>query len=84
MFFQNLGEQAGGYHVHLYPVPYEFTTETDLCGADTTGGHFNPFNAGTTGPTQDELEVNFKLYSDVFRIGGAIEINNKHIIKKYK
>jgi len=47
---------AGGYHVHEFPLPYQFTTETDLCGSGVTRGHFNPLGA-TTGSTQDEFEV---------------------------
>jgi len=49
---------AGGYHVHEFPLPYQFTTETDLCGSGVTRGHFNPLGA-TTGSTQDEFEVGF-------------------------
>ncbi|XP_067951286.1 uncharacterized protein [Watersipora subatra] len=53
----NLNRQADGYHVHVYPLPYEFTSNTDLCGVESTGGHLDPFNGITTGATQELAEI---------------------------
>jgi Cu/Zn superoxide dismutase len=54
----NLQGKAGGYHVHLYPVPEGATSP---CSVDNVSGHFNPFSrtkwpAATVG-TDDQYEV---------------------------
>ncbi|XP_067657181.1 uncharacterized protein [Haliotis asinina] len=54
-----LAGKAGGYHVHLYPVPYQHTANQQLCSSDAVGGHWNPFVKPfpTTGSTTDVFEV---------------------------
>ncbi|XP_046552653.1 LOW QUALITY PROTEIN: uncharacterized protein LOC124262225 [Haliotis rubra] len=54
-----LARKAGGYHVHLYPVPYQQTASQQLCSQDAVGGHWNPFGMPfpTTGSTTDRFEV---------------------------
>lgn len=47
---------AGGYHVHIFPVPYQYSPESDLCGPSVTAGHFNPLMR-TRGDTQNDFEV---------------------------
>ena len=56
VLFQGLDNNGAGYHIHVYPLPYQYTESTDLCGASSTGGHFSPF-ATSVGSTQDVKEV---------------------------
>ena len=39
---EGLGEGAGSFHVHKYPVPPKMNEDDSPCGR--TGGHFNPYN----------------------------------------
>ncbi|XP_052229101.1 uncharacterized protein LOC127843264 [Dreissena polymorpha] len=39
----NLGNKAGGYHVHVWPVPVK-TSAGGHCSDSDVSGHFNPFN----------------------------------------
>lgn len=40
---RGLQGRAGGYHVHVWPVPQHLAANQALCGADNVAGHFNPF-----------------------------------------
>lgn len=40
---RGLQSRAGGYHVHVWPVPQHLAANQALCGADNVAGHFNPF-----------------------------------------
>ncbi|XP_071947606.1 uncharacterized protein [Antedon mediterranea] len=52
---ENLGMEAGGYHVHLLPVPMEADSP---CSPASVQGHFNPFNSVIpTNGTDDMFEV---------------------------
>ncbi|KAL4232370.1 hypothetical protein ACF0H5_009938 [Mactra antiquata] len=60
----NLQARAGGYHVHLYPVPQRVTESDTVCDATSVAGHYNPFNvivdSGYPAPattTPDKYEV---------------------------
>ena len=61
----NLKSKAGGYHVHLYPVPQKRGMNEAVCDADDVAGHFNPFNVdvdssvypSATSTTPDMYEV---------------------------
>lgn len=60
----NLRSEAGGYHIHEYPVPQRVTADQNLCSGASVGGHFNPFNIvyGAGSPaaatsTEDVYEV---------------------------
>lgn len=55
--FQHLQNKAGGYHVHEYPLPYQYDSDTNLCGPEQVGGHWNPLGGATSGVTQDDFEV---------------------------
>ncbi|XP_064630312.1 uncharacterized protein LOC135489083 [Lineus longissimus] len=54
----NLQSEAGGFHVHLYPVPEGAASP---CSAGSVSGHFNPFSKTTWPPatqgTDDQYEV---------------------------
>ena len=60
-----LNQQAGGYHVHQYPVPIAQSDSSadplsQFCSPTAVGGHWNPFNAAYPGPasgTQDMYEI---------------------------
>lgn len=55
-----LASMAGGYHVHVNPVP---VGSASPCSASSVGGHFNPFNVNATaGPidgsgSDDQYEI---------------------------
>ena len=40
----NLRSQAGGYHVHSWPVPQRVDKDQSMCSGASVSGHFNPFN----------------------------------------
>ncbi|XP_046342828.2 uncharacterized protein LOC124123706 [Haliotis rufescens] len=54
-----LASKAGGYHVHLYPVPYQYTANQALCSPEAVGGHWNPLGMPfpANGSTTDRFEV---------------------------
>ncbi|XP_033102965.1 uncharacterized protein LOC117105796 isoform X1 [Anneissia japonica] len=49
---QNLGNLAGGYHVHLLPVPMKAESP---CSVMSVQNHFNPFNASTPANGTDDM-----------------------------
>ncbi|XP_074640969.1 uncharacterized protein LOC141898776 [Tubulanus polymorphus] len=70
----NLAANAGGYHVHLYPVPYN---QPLPCSPANVAGHFDPFGPtkapvnGTGSPNQYEvgdLSGKFGLLTDLNKI----------------
>ena len=55
-----LNNQAGGYHVHLFPTGGAEVQQADRCQGVDVGGHLNPFGAPyplPVGGTNDEYEV---------------------------
>ncbi|CAG2196972.1 unnamed protein product [Mytilus edulis] len=58
-----LSNNAGGYHVHKWPVPEKWETEQKVCDANSVSGHFNPFGIDTSSDpaatvgTDDQYEV---------------------------
>lgn len=61
--FENLRDQASGYHVHKYPVSQRITANEVECSNSELSGHWNPFDiplnsspAPGTG-TNDQYEV---------------------------
>ena len=79
-FKQNLDNNGGGYHIHEYPLPYQFEAITDQCGSGSTGGHFNPFGATGYNPsqnsqaTQELYEVN-TIYTNVLPLPNVASPN---------
>jgi len=72
---QKLNNRAGGYHVHLFPLPYEFSMSTNLCGSDITSGHFNPFNKPARGgTTQEEFEVIIMSQHFLYKLCFVLEL----------
>ena len=43
---EGLGEGAGSFHVHKFPVPPKRNEDDSVCGR--TGGHFNPYNVDSS------------------------------------
>lgn len=60
----NLRSLAGGYHVHLFPVPQRVSASDAICSGTEVAGHFNPFNVpvdahypAAASTTPDKYEV---------------------------
>lgn len=54
---QGLNNEAGGYHVHEYPISYKYEEDTAICSGEFTGGHHDPLKANRVLSTQDDQEV---------------------------
>lgn len=56
-YLQGLDSKAGGYHVHEYPISYQYEQDTEICSGQYTGGHHDPLKANRVLSTQDDQEV---------------------------
>ncbi|CAH1783697.1 unnamed protein product [Owenia fusiformis] len=59
--FTGLQSLAGGFHIHLYPVPPRFTEDATQCSSASVAGHFNPFGISSYpapgSGTNDQYEI---------------------------
>ncbi|CAL1534088.1 unnamed protein product [Lymnaea stagnalis] len=61
-----LNGMAKGYHVHLWPTPFQVTAGQDLCGAIVVSGHFNPYGKITSSAQYPAPDVST---DDMYEVG---------------
>ena len=76
---KNLRSQAGGYHVHSWPVPQHVDKDQAMCSGASVWGHFNPFSVvyGAGAPaaaasTEDMYEVCVSVCGGGVRACGGV------------
>ncbi|RUS91560.1 hypothetical protein EGW08_000675 [Elysia chlorotica] len=67
---QGLQSFAGGYHVHMWPVPErQASSQTSMCSPGHVSGHFNPFIDQVGTPGSDSYPDAGTSTYDMFEVG---------------
>ena len=67
---EGLNSQAGGYHVHMFPVPErEASSQGSMCAPERVSGHFNPFEAEVGIPSSPSYPSALSSTYDKYEVG---------------
>ncbi|GFR93170.1 superoxide dismutase [Cu-Zn], partial [Elysia marginata] len=67
---QGLAGVAGGYHVHMWPVPErEASSQGNMCAPERVSGHFNPFIAQVGSPGSPNYPAPEASTYDMYEVG---------------
>lgn len=67
---EGLSSKAGGYHVHMWPVPErETSSQGSMCAPERVSGHFNPFKEQVGVPSDVNYPAPLASTYDMYEVG---------------